>query len=72
MKDKYVVIGVKEKELEDSIAALSELKPIIQRQLMDINYEGKGMEDAKEFGEHFKTAITAMTILLVNMEGNNE
>ena len=65
---KFVVVGVKKDDLEDSLAGLSQLKPVLQQQLMLVNDEGQGKKDAEERGKHFDTAITAMTMLLGQME----
>ena len=61
-----VKVGVKQEELEESIAGLKQLKPIVQRQVLAANGMNRrqGMEDAKELGKHFDTAIESMTILL--------
>ncbi|MCM1183553.1 MAG: toxin PIN, partial [Roseburia sp.] len=62
----YVVIGVKQEDLEDSINGLSQLKLILQAQLIKSNGANKRQAaiDVKELGKHFDTAIDAMTILL--------
>ena len=61
-----VKVGVKQEELEESIAGLKQLKPILQRQVLAANGMNRrhGMEDAKELGKHFDTSIESMTILL--------
>lgn len=61
-----VKVGVKQEELEESIAGLKQLKPILQRQVFSANGRNRqqGMKDAKELGKHFDTAIESMTILL--------
>lgn len=64
MKEKFVALSVKKDDLDASIAGLSQLKPIIQKQLMIVNHEGQGKKDAEEAGKHFDTAITAMEMLL--------
>lgn len=63
----YTKIGVGKEELEDSIAGLSQLKPILQAQAIKGNGKDKrqGLIDAAELGKHFDTAIDAMTMLLV-------
>lgn len=69
-----VMIGIKKEELKDSIAGLSQLKPILQAQVI----RGNGMNkrqaeiDSEELGNHFDTAITAMTILLAGFEEPTE
>lgn len=62
----YVKICVSEEELENSIAGLSQLKPILQTQVMKGNGRNtkQGLIDAAELGKHFDTAIDAMTMLL--------
>ena len=67
---KFVVVGVKKEDLEDSLAGLSQLKPIIQRNVMLCNGHNvkQGKKDAAELGKHFDTAIIAMTMLLGQME----
>jgi hypothetical protein len=46
--------------IEKAIGGLEQLKPVLQMQLLRINYEGLGREDAKDLGEHFSTAIKCM------------
>lgn len=62
----YVKIGVRKEDLEESIAGLSQLKPILQAQVIKGNGDNRrqGRTDARELGKHFDTAITAMTMLL--------
>ena len=57
----YVKICVSEEELENSIAGLSQLKPILQTQVMKGNGRNtkQGLIDAAELGKHFDTAIDA-------------
>lgn len=59
----YVKICVSEEELENSIAGLSQLKPILQTQAIKGNGRNtkQGLIDAAELGKHFDTAIDAMT-----------
>ncbi len=59
-------VGVSQEDLEESIAGLRELKPILQQQVMIGNGRDtkQGLKDAAELGKHFDTAIDAMTILL--------
>lgn len=59
-----VKVGVKQKDLEDSINGLQKTKPIFQSILRRINYENQGESDAEELGIHIDTAIDAMTMLL--------
>lgn len=63
---KYVMVGVKKEDLEDSIAGLSQLKPVLQAQVIMANGPNRkqGREDSAELGKHFDTAITAMQMLL--------
>lgn len=59
--------------LKDSIAGLTQLKPVLQQQVKICNRDKKqGDIDAKEIGEHFTTAINAMATLLVYMESEAE
>lgn len=62
----YVAIALKQEDLEDSINGLSQLKPIMQAQLIKSNGANKRQAaiDVKELGKHFDTAIEAMTMLL--------
>lgn len=70
----YVKICVSEEELENSIAGLSQLKPILQTQVMKWNGRNtkQGLIDAAELGKHFDTAIDAMTMLLVGFKEESE
>ena len=70
----YVKICVSEEELENSIAGLSQLKPILQTQEMKGNGRNtkQGLIDAAELGEHFDTAIDAMTMLLAGFKEESE
>ena len=61
----YVKICVSEEELEDSIAGLSQLKPILQAQVM----KGNGRNRQQGL---FDTAIDAMTMLLAGLKGESE
>ena len=66
----YVKVGVKKEELEESIAGLRQLKPILQAQVIKGNgiNRRQGLIDAAELGKHFDTAIDAMTMLLAGFE----
>ena len=66
LENGYVAVGVKKEDLEDSIAGLSQLKPVLQAQATKANGSNKRQAeiDSKELGKHFDTAITAMTMLL--------
>ena len=70
----YVKICVSEEELENSIAGLSQLKPILQAQVMKGNGRNikQGLIDAAELGKHFDTAIDAMTMLLTVFKEESE
>lgn len=70
----YVKICVSEEELENSIAGLSQLKPILQTQAMERNGRNtkQGLIDAAELGKHFDTAIDAMTMLLAGFKEESE
>lgn len=70
----YVKICVSEEELENSIAGLSQLKPILQTQVMKRNGRNtkQGLTDAAELGKHFDTAIDAMTMLLAGFKEESE
>lgn len=70
----YVKICVSEEELENSIAGLSQLKPILQTQVMKGNRRNtkQGLIDAAELGKHFDTAIDAMTMLLAGFKEESE
>lgn len=69
-----VKICVSEEELENSIAGLSQLKPILQTQVMKGNGRNtkQGVIDAAELGKHFDTAIDAMTMLLAGFKEESE
>ena len=70
----YVKICVSEEELENSIAGLSQLKPILQTQVIKGNGRNtkQGLIDAAELGKHFDTAIDAMTMLLAGFKEESE
>lgn len=70
----YVKICVSEEELENSIAGLSQLKPILQMQAIKGNGRNtkQGLIDAAELGKHFDTAIDAMTMLLAGFKEESE
>lgn len=57
-----------------SIAGLSQLKPILQAQVMKGNGRNRqqGLFDAAELGKHFDTAIDAMTMLLAGFKEESE
>lgn len=65
--DGMVKVGVKQEDLENSISALQQLKPILQAQVIKSNGRNReqGIIDAKELGKHFDTAINSMIILLL-------
>lgn len=66
MENGYIKIGVKQEDLEDGIAGLTQLKPILQAQVIKGNGADKRQAaiDSAELGKHFDTAIDAMTMLL--------
>lgn len=70
----YVAISVKQEDLEDSINGLSQLKPILQAQIIKGNGANKRQAaiDVKELGKHFDTAIDAMTMLLSGFDDYRE
>lgn len=69
--DGMVAIKISKEELEDSIAGLTGLKPLIQRLVMQANGKNikQGMQDVAEVGKHFDTAIEIMTAVLAGTEG---
>lgn len=70
----YVAIALKQEDLEDSINGLSQLKPILQAQLIKSNGANKQQAaiDVKTLGKHFDTAIDAMTMLLSGYDDYSE
>lgn len=70
----YVKIGVSQEDLEDSIAGLSQLKPILQAQVIKSNGSNgrQAAIDCAELGKHFDTAIDSMTMLLAEFEEYRE
>lgn len=70
----YVKIGVSQKDLEDSIAGLSGLKPLLKAQIIKYNGSNKRQAaiDCAELGKHFDTAIDSMTMLLAGFEEYRE
>ena len=67
---KYKVLKLSKEGLESSIAGLSQIKPVLQKQCLMANIDGQGKEDAKELGEHYDTAINAMITVLGLIENN--
>lgn len=61
-----VIVGVSQKDLEESIGGLSQLKPILQAQVIKSNGADRRQAaiDSATLGKHFDTAIDAMTMLL--------
>ena len=51
-------------KVKNAIGGLNDLKPLIQNILKTADYEGKGNEDAVEFGEHIDIAVNAMKVIL--------
>lgn len=70
LENGLVMVGLTKEELEDSIAGLSQLKPILQAQVTRGNGKNakQALIDSNELGNHFDTAITAMTMLLSGFE----
>jgi hypothetical protein len=66
--EKLKVLKMSKEQLESSIAGLSGIKPILQKQCLIKNLDGQGGKDVKELGEHFDTAINAMVTVLMLME----
>lgn len=70
-QESYVVLKVSQEQLEEAVAGLQQLKPIIAQQVALGNQKmGSSKEqteaDVKEVTAHFDTAITAMYMLLNN------
>ena len=61
-----VKVGVSQENLEESINGLSQLKPILQAQVIKSNGSNRrqAVVDSATLEKHFNTAIDAMTILL--------
>lgn len=61
-----LLLGVGQEDLLDAINGLEQLKPILQKQVKILNGKDvkQGIEDAKEIGKHFDTAITDMQMVL--------
>lgn len=74
LENGLVMIGFTKEELEDSIAGLTQLKPVLQANVIKANGKNKiqAQKDSIELGNHFDTAITAMTILLAGFEEPTE
>lgn len=70
--EKYKILKLRKEGLENSIAGLSQIKPILQKQCLLTNLDGRGKKDAKELGEHYETAINAMITVLGLMENEEE
>lgn len=68
--EKFKVLKLSKEGLESSIAGLSQIKPVLQKQCLLANLDGQGKEDAKELGEHYDTAINAMITVLGLIENN--
>lgn len=69
--ERYVVLQVSQEQLEEAVAGLQQLKPIIAQQVALGNQKmGSSKEqtetDVREVTAHFDTAITAMYMLLNN------
>ena len=70
--DTIKVLKMSKENLESAIGGLAGLKPILQKQCMVINLDKQGIEDAKELGQHFETAINAMVTILAIMENEEK
>lgn len=70
MGNGYVKVGVKQEDLEASIAGLRQLKPILQAQVTRGNNTRQAAIDRAEIGKHFDTAINAMLILYSAFEAS--
>lgn len=67
----YIVLQISQEQLEEAVAGLQQLKPIIAQQVALGNQKmGSSKEqtetDVREVTAHFDTAITAMYMLLNN------
>lgn len=60
-----VRLGVKKEDLENSISGLTQLKPVLQEVVLRQKNKKQAAIDYAELGQHFDTAIDAMTILLL-------
>ena len=74
LENGLVMIGFTKEELEDSIAGLTQLKPVLQANVIKANGKNKiqAQKDSIELGKHFDTAITVMTMLLAGFEEDME
>ena len=73
MEDK-IIIGVKQEDLEESIAGLSQLLLVLLRNIA-IGNKGnirQTMIDQSQLSKHFETAIDAMTMLYAVHEEENK
>lgn len=68
--DKIKILKLSKEGLENSIAGLSQLKPVLKRQVVLANGANikQAVIDSKEIEEHFETAINAMVTVLAYME----
>lgn len=67
-----VKIGVTQEALEESIDGLSQLKPLLQMVVSRQQDKKQAAIDYAELGQHFDTAIDAMTILLLGFPDYQE
>lgn len=67
-----VKIGVTQESLEESIDGLSQLKPLLQMVVSRQQDSKQAAIDYAELGQHFDTAIDAMTILLLGFPDYQE
>lgn len=70
--DKIKVLKMSKEDLENAIGGLSGIKPILQKQCLAINLDKQGIQDAKELGQHFDTAINAMVTVLMMIEEKSD
>jgi hypothetical protein len=70
--DKIKVVKLSKEGLENSIAGLSQIKPVLQKQCLRANMDERGKQDAKELGEHFEIAINAMITVLGLIESEEK
>lgn len=63
MKNVEIKFNVSVEEIENAIKGIKEITPYTSELLRNINYEGLGKEDSKEFTNHMKIAVNAMEIL---------
>lgn len=64
-------VAINEDELLDAIQGMKLLKPVLQKQVLIGNGKNidQGIDDAKELGKHFDTAIKSMSIIEMMISG---